>query len=140
MYRATKDQKYLDQAIAIAEFILNNPNLPKDKVPYWDFNAPNIPNALRDSSAGAVMASALLELENYADKEHSKKYSAAAKTIIETLSSKEYLAEEGTNGGFLLKHGVGHMPQKTEIDVPLTYGDYYFVEAMLRYKKQQTKH
>lgn len=140
MYRATKDKKYLDQAVAIAEFILNHPNLPKDKVPYWDFNAPNIPDALRDSSAGAVIASALLELENYVDKAHSKKYSAAAQTIIQTLSSNEYLAEEGTNGGFILKHGVGHIPQKTEIDVPLTYGDYYFVEAMLRYKKQQTKH
>ncbi len=136
MYRATKDKKYLDQAVAIAEFILNHPNLPKDKVPYWDFNAPNIPNALRDSSAGAIIASALLELENYVDKEHSKKYQAAAKTIIQTLSSNEYLAEEGTNGGFLLKHGVGHLPQKSEIDVPLSYGDYYFVEAMLRYKKQ----
>ena len=136
MYRATKDKKYLDQAVAIAEFILNYPNLPKDKVPYWDFNAPNIPDALRDSSAGAILASALLELENYVDKEHSKKYQAAAKTIIQTLSSNEYLAEEGTNGGFLLKHGVGHLPQKSEIDVPLSYGDYYFVEAMLRYKKQ----
>lgn len=135
MYRATKDKKYLDQAVAIAEFILNNPNLPKDKVPYWDFNAPNIPDALRDSSAGAVMASALLELNSYVDKEHSKKYLNAAKTILETLTTNEYIAEEGTNGGFLLKHGVGHIPQKSEIDVPLTYGDYYLVEAMLRYKK-----
>lgn len=140
MYRATKDKKYLDQAVAIAKFILNHPNLPKDKVPYWDFNAPNIPDALRDSSAGAVLASALLELENYVDKGSSKKYHAVAKTIIQTLSSDEYLAEEGTNGGFLLKHGVGHIPQKSEIDVPLTYGDYYFVEAMLRYKKEQSKH
>lgn len=135
MYRATKDKKYLDQAVSIAEFILNNPNLPKDKVPYWDFNAPNIPDALRDSSAGAVMASALLELNSYVDKEHSKKYLNAAKTILETLTTNEYIAEEGTNGGFLLKHGVGHIPQKSEIDVPLTYGDYYLVEAMLRYKK-----
>ncbi|WP_235892915.1 hypothetical protein [Flavobacterium franklandianum] len=109
-------------------------------MPYWDFNAPNIPDALRDSSAGAIIASALLELENYVDKESSKKYNTIAKTILKTLSSNEYLAEEGTNGGFLLKHGVGHLPQKSEIDVPLTYGDYYFVEAMLRYKKQQTKH
>jgi len=140
MFRATKEKKYLDQAVTIAEFILNHPNLPKDKVPYWDFNAPNIPDALRDSSAGAILASALLELENYVDKESSKKYNTAAKTILKTLSSNEYLAEEGTNGGFLLKHGVGHLPQKSEIDVPLSYGDYYFVEAMLRYKKQQTKH
>ncbi len=140
MYRATKDKKYLDQAVAIAEFILNHPNLPKNKVPYWDFNAPNIPDALKDSSAGAVIASALLELENYVDQTSSKKYHTAAKTIIQTLSSKEYLADEGTNGGFLLKHGVGHIPQKSEIDVPLTYGDYYFIEAMLRYKKKQAKY
>lgn len=137
MYRSTKDKKYLDQAVAIAEFILNHPNLPKDKVPYWDFNAPNIPDALRDSSAGAVMASALLELKNYVGKEASKKYFTTAQTIITTLTSKEYIAEEGTNGGFLLKHGVGHIPQKSEIDVPLTYGDYYLVEAMLRYKNNQ---
>ena len=136
MYRATKDKKYLDQAVAIAEFILNHPNLPQDKVPYWDFNAPNIPNALRDSSAGAIIASALLELETYVDKEASKKYFVAAKTILKTLTTDEYIAEEGTNGGFLLKHGVGHMPAKSEIDVPLTYGDYYLVEAMLRYKNQ----
>lgn len=136
MYRATKDKKYLDHAVAIAEFILNHPNLPKDKVPYWDFNAPNIPGALRDSSAAAVMASAFLELQNYVNIEQAKKYTTVAKTIIKTLSSAEYLAEEGTNGGFLLKHGVGHIPEKKEIDTPLTYGDYYFVEALLRYKNQ----
>lgn len=136
MYRATKDKKYLDQAVAIAEFILNHSNLSKDKVPYWGFNAPNIPDALRDSSAGAVMASALLELKNYVDKEASRKYFTTAKTIITTLTSTEYIAEEGTNGGFLLKHGVGHIPQKSEIDVPLTYGDYYLVEAILRYKNK----
>jgi unsaturated chondroitin disaccharide hydrolase len=139
MYRATKDKKYLDQAVAIAEFILNHPNLPKDKVPYWDFNAPNIPDALRDSSAGSIIASALLELENYVDKAASKKYFLAAKTILKTLTSDDYLAEEGTNGGFLLKHGVGHIPEKSEIDVPLTYGDYYLVEAMLRYKKRKLR-
>lgn len=135
MYRATKDKKYLDQAVAIAEFILNHPNLPKDKVPYWDFNAPNIPNALRDSSAGAIIASALLELDAYVDKDLSKKYFSVAKTILKKLTTDEYIAKEGTNGGFLLKHGVGHMPANSEIDVPLTYGDYYLVEAMLRYKK-----
>ncbi|MFV8270677.1 glycoside hydrolase family 88 protein [Flavobacterium sp. GT2N3] len=136
MYRATKDKKYLDQAVASAEFILNHPNLPQDKVPYWDFNAPNIPDALRDSSAGAIIASALLELGTYVDKDTSKKYFTVAKIILKTLTSKEYIAEEGTNGGFLLKHGVGHIPEKSEINVPLTYGDYYLVEAMLRYKKQ----
>lgn len=133
MYRVTKDQKYLDQAVAIAEFVLNHPNLPEDKIPYWDFDAPNIPNELRDSSAGAIMASALLELSQYVDAEKGKSYYEDAATMLKTLTTDEYIAEKGTNGGFLLKHGVGHIPENSEVDVPLTYGDYYLVEAMLRY-------
>jgi len=135
MYRETREKKYLDQAKGIANFILNHPNLPKDMVPYWDFNAPNIPNALRDASAAAIMASALLELQSYVDKPLANTYKTSAETMLKTLTSDEYLAEKGTNGGFLLKHCVGHIPQNTEIDVPLTYADYYFIEAMLRYKK-----
>lgn len=137
MYRETKDQKYLDQANKIAGFVLNHPNMPKDMVPYWDFNAPNIPDALRDSSAGAIMASALLELKHYVDSDLANTYKTAAKTMISTLTSEEYIAKNGTNGGFLLKHGVGHIPEKSEIDVPLTYGDYYLIEAMLRYKNNR---
>ncbi|MCR8666185.1 glycoside hydrolase family 88 protein [Aestuariibaculum sp. M13] len=134
MYRETKDKKYLAQANGIAGFILNHPNMPKDMVPYWDFNAPDIPNALRDSSAGAIMASALLELKHYVEGDLVEKYDSAAKTMITTLTSDEYIAKDNTNGGFLLKHGVGHIPEKTEIDVPLSYGDYYLIEAMMRYK------
>lgn len=139
MYRETKDKKYLDQAKHIASFILQNPNLPKDKIPYWDFNAPNIPNALRDASAASVMASALLELGRYADQKDKKLYFSTAETIIKNLSSAAYQAKPGTNGGFILEHSVGHMPNKTEIDVPLTYADYYFVEAMTRYKNLNNK-
>jgi unsaturated chondroitin disaccharide hydrolase len=134
MYRETKNRKYLNQANHIANFILNNPNLPADKIPYWDFNAPNIPNALRDASAGAIIASALLELCRYADKKDAQIYFKTAQTILKNLSAAHYKAAPGTNGGFILQHSVGHIPQKTEIDVPLTYADYYFVEAMLRYK------
>jgi unsaturated chondroitin disaccharide hydrolase len=139
MYRETKDKKYLDQAQHIAKFILNHPNLPMDKIPYWDFNAPNIPGALRDASAGAIMASALLELCRYADKKDAIIYFNTAQSIIKTLSSPEYKATSGTNGGFILKHSVGHLPQKSEVDVPLTYADYYFVEAMARYKQFSAK-
>jgi unsaturated chondroitin disaccharide hydrolase len=135
MYRETKDKKYLDQANRIAAFILNNPNLPADKIPYWDFNAPGIPNALRDASAASIIASALLELQLYTDRSLSSRYYKTAETILKNLSSPQYKAAAGTNGGFLLMHGVGHMPNKTEVDVPLTYGDYYFVEAMKRYKE-----
>ncbi|WP_017258869.1 glycoside hydrolase family 88 protein [Pedobacter arcticus] len=134
MYRETKDKKYLDFANNIANFILNHPNLPADKIPYWDFNAPEVPNALRDASAGSLIASALIELAGYNKGNVSKKYLGVARQIIKTLSTKEYKAVVGTNGGFLLKHSVGSMPHKSEIDVPLTYADYYYTEALLRYK------
>lgn len=134
MYRETKNTTYLHQAEHIADFILNHPSYPADGIPYWDFNAPDIPNALRDASAAAIMASAWIELYQYTDKQRAKKYLAAAEKVISTLSSDAYKAPAGENGGFILKHGVGHMPNKSEVDVPLTYGDYYFVEAMARYK------
>ena len=134
MYRETKNKIYLNQANNIAQFLLNNPNLPADKIPYWDYDAPNIPNALRDASAAAIMASALLELSGYTDKENAEKYITAARTILTNLSSSHYKAGIGTNGGFILEHSVGHLPQKSEVDVPLTYADYYFLEAMKRYK------
>ena len=134
MYRATKEQKYLDQANHIAKFILSHPNLPVDKVPYWDFNAPGIPNALRDASAAAVMASALLELQGYVDAGKRKEYFSAAETMLRSLSSPAYKAAPGANGGFIIEHCVGHLPAKSEVDVPLTYADYYYVEAMKRYK------
>ncbi|HEY0056949.1 MAG TPA: glycoside hydrolase family 88 protein [Pedobacter sp.] len=133
-YRETKDKKYLDQAKGIAKFILDNPNLPADKIPYWDFDAPGIPNALRDASAGAVIASALIELSGYVDKPLAKKYKSAAETILFSLSSDQYKATRNTNGGYILKHSVGHFSAKSEVDVPLTYADYYFIEAMKRYK------
>lgn len=135
LYRETRDPKYLEQAKHIATFILDNPALPADKIPYWDFNAPGIPDALRDASAAAVIASALLELQSYVNKNSSKQYVTVAETILRTLSSTKYKATAGTNGGFILEHSVGHLPQKTEVDVPLTYADYYFAEAMKRYKQ-----
>jgi hypothetical protein len=134
MYRETKDPKYLQQANRTASFILNNPNLPADKIPYWDYNAPGIPNALRDVSAGAIMASALLELCRYADKPTGKRYFEAAGTMLKSMSAPPYKAAIGTNGGFILQHGVGHKPANSEVDVPLTYADYYFLEALGRYK------
>ena len=133
-FRETRKQDYLDQANKIATFLLNHPNLPSDKIPYWDFNAPDIPNALRDASAAAIIASALIELSDYAGPELSNKYYKAARQILSSLSSPDYLAAPGTNGGFILKHGVGHKPAGTEVDVPLTYGDYYFIEALRRQK------
>lgn len=135
MYRATGDAKYLEHAINIAAFLLDHPNMPKDYIPYWDYDAPDIPNELRDSSAGALIASALLELQGMVDDQKLKeKYLAVSEVILRALSSSEYTANLGENGDFILKHGVGSKPHNSEIDVPLTYGDYYYIEALLRYK------
>lgn len=135
MYRETKLERYLQQAIHIADFMISHPNLPEDKIPYWDFNAPGIPNAKRDASAGAVMASALIELSDYVKPDLSKKYLEIAEKQLRSLSSPAYMAKPGTNGDFILMHSVGSIPGKSEIDVPLTYADYYFIEALLRYKR-----
>jgi unsaturated chondroitin disaccharide hydrolase len=136
LYRETKNRKYLAQAQHIADFILNNPHLPADKIPYWDYDAPGIPDTYRDASAAAVMASALIELSGYSNNRLAKQYLAVAETILRTLSSAAYKAKKGENGGFILKHSVAHFPKQTEVDSPLPYADYYYVEAMTRYKKK----
>jgi hypothetical protein len=137
MYRETKDSQYLEQAKHIATFLLNHPNLPADKIPYWDFNAPDIPDAKRDASAGAIIASALIELSKYVDTNLAKVYLNVAEIQIRTLSSPVYFAEKGTNGNFILKHSVGHLSGNSEVDVPLTYADYYYIEALLRFRNLQ---
>ena len=131
-YRETKNKIYLQQAEHIAAFILNNPNLPKDLVPYWDFNAPNIPDEPRDASAAAIIASALYELSSYS--KNKKYYLAKADKIIKNLTMK-YRSPVGENKGFLLLHSVGSKPANSEVDVPLIYADYYYLEALMRSKK-----
>lgn len=134
MYRETGRKAYLDAAENIADMILNH--LPEDGIPYWDFDAPDIPYALRDASAGAIMASAFIELSTLTDESvKSGKYFETARTQLMTFCSDEYLAKPGENGGFLLKHCVGNLPENSEIDVPLSYADYYFLEALVRYSK-----
>jgi len=136
MYRETKDPRYLAQAQKIAAFVMNHPRLPADKVPYWDFDDPKIPHAPRDSSAAAIISSALLELRGYSAPALAAGYTAFAEAQLRSLASPAYLAEPGTNGGFLLKHATGNHPKNSEIDVPINYGDYYFLEALLRARKK----
>lgn len=134
MYRFTKDDNYLSFAKDIAAFLLDHPNLPEDKIPYWDFDAPLIPFAKRDASAAAIISSALLELGKYADEVEKQKYVSNAVQMLQSLSTDEYRAKAGENGGFLLKHSTGAYPLNSEIDVPLIYADYYFLEALKRLK------
>ena len=132
MFREVGDEAYLVLAENIARMLLDR--LPEDGIPYWDFDSPDIPDAQRDASAGAIMASSFIELAGYTqDKALSKALMEMAETQIRTLASPEYLAEKGRNGFFLLKHSVGSYPSDTEVNVPLTYADYYFLEALLRY-------
>ena len=153
MYRETGDPAYLAQARGIASFII--PLLPEDGVPEWDFNAPGTAHAfgmdakgapkkdvyiwkegdpvMRDSSAGAIIASALVELSGYGDPDGL--YIRTAEKILRTLASPEYLAPVGENGHFLLKHGVTNLHKWSGVDIPLTYGDYYFLEALIRFSK-----
>ncbi|MGH8854533.1 MAG: glycoside hydrolase family 88 protein [Telluria sp.] len=134
MYRETRKPEYLQQAHDIAAFFMDHPRLPGDKVPYWDFDDAALPAAPRDSSAAAITASALLELAGFSDQDKARRYRAFAEAQLRSLASPAYLAAPGENGGFLLKHATGHKPAGKEIDVPLNYADYYFLEALLRLK------
>jgi unsaturated chondroitin disaccharide hydrolase len=143
-YRYTRDKQYLDFARNIAGFLLNHPNLPEDMVPYWDYNAgdpdltpewdydPSMFDEIPgDASAAAITCSALFELSDYAG-QNSERYSKAATKILRSLASPDYLALKGKNKYFLLNHCVGSIPHGVEIDVPLVYADYYFLEALIR--------
>jgi unsaturated chondroitin disaccharide hydrolase len=136
MYRETKDPRYLAHARKIAAFIMHHPRLPADKVPYWDFDAPGIPDVPRDASAAAIMSSALFELCTYVQGDAAAEYRAFAEAQLRSLASPAYLAEPGTNGGFLLKHSTGHKPKDSEVDGPINYADYYFLEALLRARRK----
>jgi rhamnogalacturonyl hydrolase YesR len=127
-YRYTKDQKYLDKANAIAAYIINHPNQPADAIPYWDYDAPNIPDELRDVSAASVTASALYELQGF-NEEQAAEYVRFADKIINSLSQEAYQTDAVP---FYLDHSVGSIPGNFEIDVPISYADYYYVEALLR--------
>ena len=139
MYRETQQKHYLAHAKKVANYILTHPRMPEDGIPYWDYDAPDIPDTYRDASAGAIMASAFIELSTMIQGELSRKCLMMAETQLKTLTSPEYLAEPGTNGNFILKHSVGSLMEHSEVDVPLTYADYYYVEALLRYQKVKSE-
>ena len=132
-YRETKLPEFLEQAKQIENFMFTHPNMPKDLVPYWDFDAPDIPAEPRDASAASITASALYELSGYVP-EKSADYLAKADKILESLSSPAYRSPLNENRGFLLLHSTGSKPHNSEVDEPLAYADYYFIEALLRKK------
>ena len=135
MYRQTGDKAYLQQACKIADFIAGHKNLPKDKIPYWDFDAPAKKTTPRDASAGALIASALIELSQYTDGARSARYLGLAEQMLVSLSGKTYRASKpGDNSNFILKHATVFF-KNDNYDTALTYADYYYVEALMRYKR-----
>ncbi len=131
-YRYTKNESYLIQAQEIANYIFEHPNLPEDKIPYWDFDAPDKAEAPRDASAASICASALLELSKVTS---DSTYKELAISILTSLSTEEYLLEAQTEVPFILKHSTGNMPKNDEVDVPISYADYYFLESLHRLTK-----
>jgi len=131
MYRETNMDEFLSQAENIADYLLSVNGLKEGKVPYWDFKAKNIPNEPLDASAAAIYASALFELYSYDQKDE---YLEMANNLLNTLSSAEFLAPIGQNEGFLLKHSTGSKPFNSEINSPLVYADYYYLEAIINRK------
>ncbi len=133
MYRYTGNNDFLEQARKIAAFMIDHPRMPDDMIPYWDFDAPDIPDAARDVSAAAIMCSALIELSTFCP-DKKQKYTETAEKQLRILSSSKYTAKVGTNGCYLLMHGTGNYPKGKEVDAPLSYADYYYLEALLRYR------
>lgn len=134
-YRYTKDSAYLQQAIKIADFIFTHPNLPEDKIPLWDFNYDIESGEPRDVSAAAIVASALFELAEYAELRENE-FTQLGEEILRNLEVA-YSSAEGESKGFLLDHSVGHKPKDGEVDVPIIYADYYYLEALLRQKDRK---
>jgi unsaturated chondroitin disaccharide hydrolase len=132
MYRETGMDEFLIQAEKIAGYILSQEGIQQGNMPYWDFNAPNIPNEPYDASAGAIIAAALFELDSFS--ETNGQYRKVAQKLLATLMSSDFLAPVGENKGFLLKHSTGSKPHNSEVDVPIVYADYYFLEAIIRNK------
>lgn len=132
MYRETGKLDYRQQAEQTADFVVHHPRLPPDRIPYWDFDAPEKPRLPRDASAAAIMCSALFELSKYVAPLSAQRYRAFAWEQLRALASPAYRAQLGENGCFLLLHSTGSFPRHSEVDCPLNYADYYFLEALLR--------
>ena len=132
-YKETNNPVFLKHAIDIAKYIMEHPNVDEDKIPYWDYDIHNGgERAPKDASAAAVIAAGLIDLAQFTE---NNAYFEYAEDILQSLSSPEYLAGEDTNGYFILKHSVGAFLYNSEIDTPLNYADYYYLEALVRYAK-----
>jgi unsaturated chondroitin disaccharide hydrolase len=126
VYRYTADPRMLAAARRVADYYLSR--LGNDWVPNWDFDAPT---DHKDSSAAAAVASALFELSGFVTGPDRQRYGEAATHMLDELASPAYLSE-GSSSRAILLHGVANVPSGHGVDAGLSYGDYYFVEALAR--------
>lgn len=128
MYRRTGDDVFLYTARRLAEYAITH--APADKVPFWDYNSLDIPDTYRDSSSAAVYAAGLLELaDGEPEAGLAKHWHTEAEAILESLW--ENYSTRGDNIPSILKYGSVSVPHG-EANHGLVYGDYYFLEALLR--------
>ena len=132
VYRETKDKTFLRFAEKVTDFYLEN--LPEDYIPYWDFDAPDMMKQPKDASAAAIAASALIELSELEDTPSlASRYWNAAVRMLEELSSERYQCRDAKPA--FLMHSTGNHPGGYEIDASINYADYYYLQALLKYKK-----
>ena len=133
VYRYTHDPRFLRQARRAADVYLRRLHeTSDDMVPVWDMDAP-AGQQEKDASAACIVASALLELCQYA-KEDADRYHEAAVATLRCLSTNRYQSRDRNVS--LLLHSTGHHPAGSEVDASIIYADYYYMEALLRLNKQ----
>ncbi|WP_416148794.1 glycosyl hydrolase [Salipaludibacillus sp. HK11] len=130
-YEYTGEDKYLQTAKNVAHFFIAN--LPEDYVPHWDFRIPEDVTSYRDSSAGAIAAPGLLLLAEKVPQKEAHIYKNAGEKILQSLY-ENYGAWDNPNEDGVILHGTGHYPEQKNLNNPLIYGDYFFVEGIARLK------
>lgn len=133
VYRETRDRAFLDQAKAVADFLINNNAMPENNIPFWDLKDPELPNAPRDVSAAAIIASGLIELSDFVP-EMRNSYLSYAREILTNLTNDYRYEPSSDKSFFFLDKSVGNKPKGKEVSIPIIYADYYFMEALLRLK------
>ena len=136
-YRFTHDRRYLDRAVKSAEYFINHPNLPRTRCPTGITTHRGFPTSratLRRRPSPPRRCS------NWPGTSPKRKSSItrSAEKILRSLASDRYLIPAGEKNGFLIDHSVGSKPSKSQVDVPIIYGDYYFLEALLRLKNYKS--
>ena len=133
-FRETRDRIFLDLAERMSEYLLQNPYFMEDYIPFWDMATPKIPKELRDASAACILASSFLDMSTFPESREREKYLNAGENILKALGNPEYCSGMNENRCFVVNHCVGNFPGNIEVDVPLIYADYYFLEALLKYR------